>query len=193
MNMKIIPVLVTFIAVTACTAGLQFNYEKVNDLDLDRIKQSEYVDIFGTPYQTTNMNVSGDKYQIAWYHYGVRPILVKAEIRNLLLEFKQEHLNGYIYASSIKNDKTRIDISKVDKIQVGTSTKNDVLTLLGRPYGKAHCPTQLNDFKDGCGRAKEVWGWMMFDVGKVIYNKKFAMVMFDENGKVIDIKATESE
>ncbi len=193
MSIRLISILMILIAVTACTSGLQFNHEKFTELDLDRIKVNEYINMFGEPYRTTNMNVSGDKYQIAWYHYGSRPFLGNFSIRNLLLEFKKEQLNGYLYASSFSSDKTRIDFTKVDKIQVGISTKNDVLSLLGRPYGKAYCPSQLQDFKDSCAHAKEVWAWMMFDVGKRLYNKKFATVMFDENGKVIDIKATESE
>lgn len=178
---------------SGCTSGFQFNHEGVADLDLHKVKKSEYMQIFGDPFKITNMLVGGDKYQIAWYHFGFRPFFRNTSVRNLLLEFKNDELNAYMYASSFKSDKTRVDISKVDSIKIGISTRDDVLSLLGKPYAKAYCPSQLVDFKDNCTKAKEVWEWLAFELGyadKVI-KKKYTIIMFEENGKVVDFKAAD--
>ncbi len=176
---------------SGCTSGLQFNHERIIDLDLHKIKKSEYVKIFGDPFKTSNMIVSGDKYQMVWYHFGLRAFLGNASVRNLVLEFKNDELNAYMYGSSFSSDKTRADISKLDNIKIGISTRDDVLSLLGKPYAKAYCPSQLADFKDNCTKAKEVWEWIAFELGyanKVI-EKEYAIIMFEENGKVVDLKA----
>jgi hypothetical protein len=178
---------------SACTSGRQFNSGRFADLDLHRVKESEYVNIFGDPLQTTNMIVSGDKYRIVRYYYGSHPFFETYSVRNLYLEFKNEELNGYLYVSSFISDKTRVDFSKVANIKIGISTKDEVLSLLGKPYAKAFCPTQLEYFKDECTKAKEVWGWLMFKLGYAskVVEKKYVIIMFGENGKVVDFKAAD--
>lgn len=47
---------------------------------------------------------------------------------------------GYMYLSNIGSDETRIDVTKIEKIQVGVTTKSDVLSLLGEPHGKMLYP-----------------------------------------------------
>lgn len=177
---------------SACTSGYQFKSERFADLDLHKVKEAEYAGIFGEPFKTTNMVVSGDKYQIVMYLFGFRTFLRNPSARYLFIEFRNEELNAYIYASSFNSDKTNVDISKVDNIKIGISTKDDVLTFLGNPYGKAFCPSQLQDFKDNCAKAQEVWEWIMFKLGHtgIIAEKKFIIIMFDQNGKVVDLKTS---
>lgn len=178
---------------SACTSGYQFKSERFADLDLHKVKGSEYASIFGEPFKTNNMIVSGDKYQIAIYHFGFRPFFLgNPSVRTLLLEFKNDELNAYLYASSFNSDKTSVDISKVDNIKIGISAKDDVLTFLGSPHGKAICPSQLQEFKDNCAKAQEVWEWMMFKLGHTgtVAEKKFIIIMFDQNGKAVDLKTS---
>jgi outer membrane protein assembly factor BamE (lipoprotein component of BamABCDE complex) len=86
-----------------------------------------------------------------------------------------------------------VDISKVDNVKIGLSTRDDVISVLGKPYGKAFCPSQLADFKDSCTKAKEVWGWVTFQhgVGNKFVERKYVLIMFGEDGKVVDVKAAD--
>jgi len=178
---------------SGCFTGREFRYERFTDLDLHKVKKSEYAGIFGQPFKITDMYAGGDKYQIVWYNAGYRPFIGNLSVRNLFLEFKNEELNGYMYVSSFTEDKTVVDISKVENVKIGVSTKEDVISVLGKPYGKVFCPSQLPDFKDNCTKPKEVWEWFMFQHGFAnrLVEKKYVLVMFGEDGKVIDLKAAD--
>ena len=89
-------------------------------------------------------------------------------------------------------------MNKVDLIKIGTSTKNDVLTLIGKPYGKALCPSMLGFYKDMCPKASEIWAWSQFEKTNAIESNdprgsKSLFVLFDTNGHVIDLKATDNK
>ncbi len=101
-------------------------------------------------------------------------------------------MNAYLYNSSFSSDKTAVDLSKAENIKIGMS-KDDVLAIMGKPHAKALCPTQMYDLKDNCAKAKEVRGWMAYELrhaNKVVENKKL-FVMIDENNKVIEFKASD--
>ena len=174
------------------SGGHKFNNEKIADLELHKMKKSEYKSIFGEhPFKITDIYAGGDKYQIVWYHFGYHHFAGNFSFRNLFLEFKNEELNGYMYASSFADDKTVVNISKVENVKIGVSTRDDVISVLGKPYGKAFCPSQLSDFKDNCTKPKEVWEWFMFQHGYAnkLVEKQYVLVMFGEDGKVVDVKA----
>ena len=176
-----------------CTSGYKFNYERYADLDIYKVKNTEYRNIFGKPFEVSDMYASGNKYEIVWYHYGYHPFGGNLFTRNLLLEFRSEELNGYLYASSFADDKTVADLTKMGNIKIGVSTKDDITSLLGKPYGKALCPSQLGDFKDNCANAKEIWEWYAFKFGYTnkLIEKKYIIIMFGEDGKVADFKAAD--
>jgi hypothetical protein len=116
-----------------------------------------------------------------------------------LPEFKDDELNAYLYSSSFDPDKTRIDLTKVDRIKIGLSTENDLLSLLGKPSGKALCPSALGEYKDKCAKDSEVWAWM--EIGKsgtvfqhsYIRPSKLLFVVFDPASLVVDLKAVEND
>lgn len=189
----LVPLVALCILSGCTTGGRQFNYERVADLDLHKVKKSEYADIFGKPLKIRDMYASGDKYQSVWYHVDYRPFAGHLSVRNLILEFKNDELNAYQYASTFREDKTDADISKVDAIEIGVTTKDDVVSLLGKPYGKSFCPSQLSYFKDNCTKAKEIWVWVMlkFRYDSRLTERKYITLMFGEDGKVIDLKAAD--
>ena len=178
---------------SGCFTGHQFNYERSVDLDLHKVKKSEYASIFGKPSKITDLYAGGDKYQIVWYNSAYRPFMGNLTVRNLFLEFKNEELNGYMYVSSFAEDKTVVDISKVENVKIGVSTRDDVISALGKPNGKVFCPSQLPDFKDNCTKPKEVWEWFTFqhEFRNRLAEKKYVLVMFGEDGKVVDVKAAD--
>jgi hypothetical protein len=195
--MRIFLITITML-LCSCTAGLMFNYNKAADLDLYQLKSTEYTDLFGAPLRSTNMTTGDGKYKHVWYYSSSKALSSRVSRRTLFLEFKDDQLNAYVYASSFDIDKTRADLLKVDHISIGTSTKSDVLTLMGKPYGKALCPSLLGDYKDKCTKPKEIWAWIEFDKTTSVWNNdprgnKSVFVMFDASGKVIDLKAIDNQ
>jgi hypothetical protein len=186
--------LIFALTISGCvTGGHQFNHGRVADLDLHKIKKSEYTGIFGEPLKITDLYAGGDKYQIVWYNNVYDYIAGPLYARNLWLEFKNEELNGYVYLSNFSDDKTDVNISKIDAVKIGVSTKDDVVSLLGKPNGKAFCPSHLAGFKDNCSKTKEVWGWLMFKTGYAykLVEKKYVILMFGEDGKLVDLRAAD--
>jgi hypothetical protein len=188
----------TLLLVCSCTSGLTFKHDKIPALDLHSVKQSDYTDLFGDPFRTVDVTTSDGRYQQVWFYKAFQPFLGNASRRDLLLEFKNDQLNGYFFVSSFDVDKTKVDLTKVAQIKIGTSTKSDVLSLFGKPGGKTLCPSQLPVFKDKCTKPTEIWAW--FEVNKTgsiasrdTRGRKSLFVMFDANDKVIDLHATNNE
>jgi hypothetical protein len=183
----------------SCSAGLRFNHDKVAALELRQLRSTEYVNLFDEPFRTSNTVTADGKYKHAWYYSAIRDYLIgNVSRRTLLLEFKDDELNAYLYTSSFDTDRTQIDLSKVDRIKIGASSKNDLLPLLGKPSGKALCPSVWGEFKDKCAKASEVWAWMKIDkTGSVLRidnrGSKSLFVAFDPAGLVVDLKAIEND
>ena len=182
----------------SCVTGHNFNYDKTSSLDLHQLKSTEYAGLFGEPYKTYTKTTREGKYRQVWFHQSSKAFFGKVSRRNLILEFKDDQLNSFVYASSFDIDKTRVDLSKINQIKIGVSTKNELLTVMGKPYGKALCPSLLRDFKDRCANANEVWTWVEFDKTQSFGNidpldSKALFVMFDDGGKVTDLEATDNQ
>jgi len=162
--MRTFLLLTSMLTLCSCSAGLRFNHDKVATLDLHQFKSTEYVNLLDEPFRTSNTVTADGKYKHAWYYSALRDYLIgNVSRRTLLLEFKDEELNAYLYMSSFDSDKTQLDLPKVDQIKIGISSKNDLLSLLGKPSGKALCPSVWGEFKDRCAKASEVWAWMKID------------------------------
>jgi len=75
------------------------------------------------------------------------------------LEFKDGKLNAYVHASNFESETTLAPMNKINQLKRGESTKAEVFKLLGKPNGKALCPSTLADFKDKCDGNSEIWTW----------------------------------
>lgn len=198
--MKYLSITILTLFLCSCSSGVMFNHKKASELDLQQIRSDQYIAIFGEPFRTTNLVTSDGKYKYVWYYSELRDHFIIGNVarRTLLLEFKDDQLNGYLYGSSFDDDKTLVDLSKVNMTKIGKSTKDDVISLLGKPSGKALCPSALRDFKDSCSKASEIWAWWQFEKKNSIRNfdlrgSKTLFVIFDTSGQVIDLKATDNE
>ncbi len=103
----------------------------------------------------------------------------------MALEFKDGLLNGYVYYSSFDEDRTKVPRSNIDGIIIGKSTKDDILTLFGKPHGKILCPTTFSNLKVKCDKATEIWLWNQLERGY-----KMMAVSFNKDGEVIDLEMT---
>jgi hypothetical protein len=148
---------------------------------------------------TSTKITSDGNFEIYKYVYSHADISAFST-RVLLLEFKDNKLNGYYYWSSFNADKTKVNLQNIDTLKMGMGklTKNEVIALIGKPEGKALCPTMIRDFKDECSKNTEVWGWYMADninlwalTPQKIKTAELS-VSFDSVGKISSVDLSDS-
>jgi hypothetical protein len=179
-----------------CNPQKRFNYANVPVLELGELKVSEYPERFGKPTLVGRKTTTEGSFDVVRFRDVKANLAGGASGRELVLEFKEGVLNGFFYVSSFDEDRTNADLTKMDEIKVGASTREDVARILGRPQGKARCPTVLRDFKDSCDKGKEIWAWTSADnaeTRKAPLKASYVYVAFDSDGKVVDKETTEIE
>jgi hypothetical protein len=141
------------------SAGHTFNYAAASNLELGQLALSDYRSVGNERPSATSHHINADgTYDILRFNYG-QADLASINTRALMLEFKDEKLNAYLHVSNFKGEMISIPMDKIGQIKKGESTKTDVLNLLGKPTGKALCPTTLSDFKERCNGNSEIWTW----------------------------------
>ena len=168
-------------------------------LKLGQLKSSEYIKLFGEPNGTQYKTTLDGKYEIANYQY-TQNTLGTVSSRVLVLEFKNGVLNGYEFASSFDEDKTKADLQSVDHLRdgIGKLSHDDVIKALGEPDGKSLCPSTLSDYKDKCAKGTEIWAWFITEKLKFGFSNHVdeketdVYIIFDVNGKIADVQTEEN-
>jgi hypothetical protein len=175
--------------------GHSFNSKVAQQLDFGSVQTSNYRSVLGeNPTATEQRSTPGGKFEIVRYTNAFGA-LGTASARVLLLEFKEDKLNAFMYLSSFAEDQTHTPADNVNQISSHVSTKTDVLNILGKPNGKAHCPSNLEDFKDKCEKCVEVWKWNSISSHSTLgsayggqkLSTKSVSIGFDKDGVVSEI------
>ncbi|HSY10418.1 MAG TPA: hypothetical protein VK840_05835 [Candidatus Dormibacteraeota bacterium] len=182
---------------SCASVGTKFRPPDVDTLQFGKMQTSDALTLFGKPHFMVKDTTADGSFEIYKYEY-TKIVFGNVSQRVLLLEFKEGKLNGYFCWSSFKQDKSRFDPKAVDKLKAGTGklTNSDVLALVGKPDGKALCPSTIVDFKERCAKNTEVWGWYMKDNISVWDPENIKItelfVSFDANSKVSDVESEET-
>ena len=179
--------------ISGCASvGHKFNYDASANLELGKMQASDYQSIFGgKPTATSKTTTADGKFEVVRYTYAFAD-MGTARARTVVLEFKDGRLNAYVYLSSFDREQNPVALEKVSQIKDRVSTKSEVLDILGKPNGKALCPSTLDDFKQRCEKCIEVWTWQgmgsLSTFGAAYGGKRPAIktifVSFDKNGVV---------
>ncbi len=168
------------------TYGREFNFQNIDKLVLGETQKAEYENLFGKPITVDSRKDPESEFETVSYAYGAANFST-GRIRTLLMEYKNGVLNAYRYISSFQEDRTLADVPLFDQIEIGQK-KEDVERLLGKPSGKALCPTLLEIYSEHCNFGKEVWSWN--SVSEVIAGKSpeiiVIYVIFDREGAVVN-------
>ena len=187
-------ILVSLVCAAGCVnVGHSFNHTKVPTLEFGDLKSEEYRNIFGEPWIIQTATNSDGKFEdIRFLHAHAN--MAVTTVRLLDLEFRDDKLNAWFYVSGFDEDQTAIELSAITKIQKTISTKNDVQAALGKPHGKAVCPSLLPDYKNRCKDA-EVWAWgalnQLVTLGKNPTETVTVFIHFDNNGLVNQIETVQ--
>jgi len=151
--------LITTLLCGCASVGHTFNSGAAENLDFGQVQASNYRSIFGEkPTATEQKSTADGRFEIVRYTYAFAD-LGSAKARALVLEFKDDKLNAFMYLSSFDESQTHPSLDKLNQISNHVSRKADVVNMLGKPNGKAFCPSNLEDFKESCGTCVEVWKW----------------------------------
>jgi len=182
-----------FLCFSSCaTVGKKFNFEFTPELELGKTTRSQAVTMLGPDYESTEVTNKDGSFKILSYTYA-KGSLAGANVRHLRLEFKQDVLNAHVYLSSFAEDATDFNYPASESIEIGISTKENLLQMLGKPSGKGNCPTTLEDFNSKCdNNDHEIWSWIyispMKGTNSDTMKRKNTAVVFDGDGVVVDFE-----
>lgn len=191
---------VCFLFLCSCASvGDKFAMPSDDKLELGKLTSSQATSFFGKPKLTATKLTTLGNFEYLKYNFS-RVDISAVSTKQLVLEFKDDKLNGYYYWSSFHDDKTTVNVTNVNAIKMGFGkmTKEEVLQLLGKPYGKALCPSEITNFKDACEKNTEVWGWFMANNVSLWGPQNAGMaevvVSFNNDGKVsaVDLHTDDS-
>ena len=173
------------------TVGYSFNYQNRSQLHIGTTTYAQALAFLGTP-RLSNVTDAASETKILQYMYATGS-LFGATSRVLLLEFRNDVLNAYVYNSSFPGDSTDFPFSSTANIQPGRSTRSYVKSLLGEPSGGGVCPCEL--FARASDLAgTEVWIWVFTPPTRALARKvivsKQVVITFDACGTVARVESS---
>lgn len=177
------------------TVGTKFTYDK--NFEIEKSNRAAILAKFGEPKSRGAVNRNG--FSSDYVQYFLRDIWTE-EFKELMIEFTDDRVNAYYYQSNMYREESDFDIEKHKKIAIGSSTKDDVIALIGMPYGKLNLPSNfaapefvkvaIEKGAKSCFRyaysGKQGHGYSAILIQKVM------IVYFDDTGKVVDIYVSNS-
>lgn len=178
---------------SCASVGNNFSLSDTDKLPLGTSRTSEVISLLGKPTNQAIQTTTDGDYEVRRYNFA-KVVISTGSAKLLLLEFKNDKLNAYLFASSFDEDRTVVDFQQIDRLRagVGKLDKVEVLAMMGKPDGKALCPSTLPDFKERCPKATEIWSWAMadkFDANSPLYIETTLLcIMFDANDKISSVE-----
>jgi hypothetical protein len=174
--------------------GKNFSTAAVDALDLGQLKNQINFEPFGRAYGRSTLMKTDGKFEFALYIY-TKAGFSKIYGSLLAIEFRNAKLNAFIHVRDFPEDKTTVDFSQVEKLGsgLGKLTRSDVLSALGKPHGKAVCPTYHPTYRPYCqSNNVEIWAWSSPGPrGPGSITTTNLLVCFDYDGKVTEIGVRE--
>jgi len=186
------------ITIAGCAMGTNVMRPVPDELTLGVTTKEAVLGKYGTPDNTGETEVNGKLVDVVGYTFvdpnGRTHIPGVNASRNLMFNFYNNKLVGYIFTSSFQEDHTDFEASKIEEIKKGVTKKSDVIALLGDSNGKEIYPMIEN--KDS---VRFLYQYFHFDMkmgflkakGKIY--TKLLTVDFDSNGTVTDTEYSTKE
>ena len=127
------PVLLT-IFIGGCAVGTHFVRPEPDSLKNGQTKYSQIIERFGIPMREGAVVKNEKNLKMISYTYLPAPA-GPAGFRGVGFYFSNDVLVGYEFVSSVAEDHTDFDESKINQIIKGKSTRAEVIALMGRPGG----------------------------------------------------------
>lgn len=192
-NRLLAAILITATLVLSGCAGSNFVRPNEGELTLGQSSSADVVNRMGDPIKNGELLKNNQQLKVSRYAYastggesaypGVTPA------RALVFTFFKDKIASQDFASSFKIDSTDFDGAKVPSIIKGKTTKEEVISMFGKPSGEAIYPV----IKNANDRA---YIYSYNQVKGSVFNMKFyskaLVVSFNESGVVSDVEYTVS-
>ena len=180
------------LAMSGC-AGTDFVRPAEGELVLGKTTQTEVSKKFGTPMQSGEIMKNTKQIMVSRYAYAAMgeaasyPDVIGA--RSMVFMFFNNVLVDQEFVSSFKKDSSDFDGGKVASIQIGKSTKAEVIALMGQPSGEAIYPVTANEKDHALVYSYSQAKGNVFDMQ---FYTKALLVSFDAANVVSNVEYTTS-
>lgn len=176
---------------TSC-AGRDFSRPEPDSLRLGQTTRSQILERYGDPANDSTSTSSGVTITTLTYsyasvpgkahrHYLDNPVAVRA----VVFQFAGDLLVGYNYSSSWADDHTDFNESKHSDFVKGSTTRAQVIQLLGNPGGT--CIYPIIDERTGTGLIYHYFESSGSGRLHKTYSKSL-LIAFDQRGVLSDVK-----
>ena len=130
-------ILLTFSTIlTGCVGGRNFTRPDRESLHLDKTTYEEIMTKYGDSFRQVKLNKHGETINQIIYSYAyAMPYTTNLNVRTASFYFANAILIGYQYVSSFPEDDVKFDAEKISLINKGSTSRAQVITLLGNPAG----------------------------------------------------------
>jgi hypothetical protein len=175
------------------TSGVNFERVKEDTISLGVSTYDDIVNRMGDSFEEDVYKKNNKQFKLIGYTYsstgGAATSKRVIAGRQQMFYFYKDILVGHQFTSSWQVDHTDFDETKVEQINKGESTKEDVINLLGRPSGKLIYPLSKN-------KGEEILIYSYYEGRQYAYTieffQKYLQVECDQMGTVIEIEYTET-
>ena len=186
--MKLIRVL-TVIAALVAFSGCASNFVRPpsESLTLGKSTSADIIKLAGKPTsQNDNFKINGEPTKVLSYYYndGAKFWGLIIPQRTLTYTLFNDTMVGEEFNSTMDGEKTEFDTSKANTIQKGKSTRDDVISLLGKPSGEVIYPVVKEKNSRGLVYA---YSYARFAGILTSYNIYLLVVIVDDKNIVTDI------
>jgi len=136
-SVYLIIILFTFFEIlTGCAGGRNFTRPDHESLHLDKTTYGEIITKYGDPYRRVTTIKNGETINEISYSYAYAvPYTTTLNARTSKFFFVNGTLIGYQYLSSFPEDNVKFDAEKISTIKQGSTSRAQVIALLGNPAG----------------------------------------------------------
>lgn len=192
MKTKSITLLITgTFLLSSCAIGTNFTRPQPGALSVGHSHYSDVVNLLGNPrFPPREEIINGEKIQTTDYAFykTAKFVGLVSPSRFMHLTFHNDMLVGEEYTSSFEEDSTKFNVDRVFSLVNRKSTKEDVISALGKPSGEIIYPL----VKDKSGIGLVYWYSEFRPEYIVASGKTYRLIVFlDANNVVTDISYKE--
>ena len=175
-------------------AGRDFVRPSSDTFKLGQSTYSQVIAQLGEPRRVGDVMKNGKNIKTITYSYAAYGEPLEAGVvpgRGMSYYFSDDILVGQEFRSSFKSDHSNFDDKQIDKIVKGSTTRDQVVQLLGKPTASYVSPMVKTTSGETIGYNYATLSGNLFS-GLKVFQKALA-VSFDATGSVSDIEFSSSD
>jgi hypothetical protein len=176
----------------SCTSPPDLALRNLEALELGRSGRAQYEALFGEPRAARVVVLPSGIHDVALYGHAFEGFSGTC-MRMILIELRNEVLNGYVGGSSCEEDQTRVSLEATAALVhgKGTLSMEAAIARMGKPSGIAKCPSYFG-YQRLCEGATDLRAWIEVPTQALFGGRLRAAITlasFDSEGILRDVSA----